>query len=272
MTLILLVAIGDGIAFLHPLRIIMGLIYVLFVPGYCLTTALFPRIKDLDTVERLGLSIGFSVASVSIQALVLDWLYLGLYPWSILFSEFGIIGCFIAITIWRRSQLPVDVIYVPRISWQPSWNSLVTSNRRLYYLLMTGLVASGLVAWVFLTPSYDQSVTEFYILGSQGLVENYPYQVRFNDEVRVNVGVINREKRELKYHFEVWVMDNLNLDRRERVMQSNYFLLRPGEKFEHSVSWHMPWVGEDQEVELLLFYDNDSKPSRQLRMWINVRE
>lgn len=272
MILILLKILGDEITFLQPLRVILGLAYVLFVPGYCLTTALFPRMNDLESVERLALGIGFSVASVSILALVLDWLHLGLYPWPILLGEFGMIVLFIGVTLWRRSQLPPDVIYTPGILRRLSWSSLPLSNRRLPYILMVSLVISGLAAWAFLTPTADQFVTEFYILGSDKLVTDYPYQVGHNDEVRVNVGVINREKSELQYHFEVWVTDNLNANRRKLVFRSDPFSLRPGEKYENSVSWHMPWAGEDQKVELLLFDGHNSAPARQLRMWINVRE
>jgi uncharacterized membrane protein len=243
---------------------------VLFVPGYCLTTALFPRKSDLNSLERVGLSIGFSVASVAVLALVLDWLQLGLYPGPILLGELGMVGIFIAVTLRRRSQLPPDVVYTLSISPPLPLNSSPISKRRFYYLLILGLVASGLATWVFLTPIADQSATEFYILGSKGLVEDYPYQVGLSDEVRVNVGITNREKNQLNYHFEVWVTDDLNVGRRERLMKSDSFLLRPGEKFEQTVSWHMPWVGDDQKVELLLFNNNASKPSRQLRMWINV--
>lgn len=268
--LILLITLGEEITLLHLLRVILGLAYVLFVPGYCLTTALFPRINDLEIVERLGLGIGFSVASVSVLALVLDRLHMGLHPWSILLGEFGMTGLFIAVTLWKRSRLPSDVIYIPRISWQLSRTVLSISNHRLYYLLMAGLIISVLAVWVFLTPISGRSVTEFYILGSEGLIEKYPYQVRLNDIVRVNVGVINREKSELNYHFEVWVTDGLHPENRVRVERSQVFLLQPGEKFEQPISWHMPWVGDDQKVELLLFYKSEITPSRRLQMWINV--
>ena len=271
-TLFLLVAFGERITILQPLRILLGLIYVLFIPGYCLTTTLFPRINDLDSIERLGLSIGFSVAFVSILALVLDWLHWGLYPWPILLSQLGLIGLSIALTLWRRSQLSLDVVDIPKISWRSSRNFGSVANRRLYSVLMIGLITLGLAVWAFLTPMSDRYATEFYILGSEGLVEGYPSEIKLNDEVQVNIGVINRENSELNYHFEVWVTDNLNLDKRKRVMLSDSFSLRPDEKIERSVSWYMPWVGEDQKIELLLLYDDELEPSRELDMWINVRE
>ena len=39
-------------ALLAFVRLALGLAYVLYVPGYCLTAALFPRTEDLDGIER----------------------------------------------------------------------------------------------------------------------------------------------------------------------------------------------------------------------------
>jgi len=197
----------------------------------------------------------------------MEW---GLFLWPILIIEFGMTGFFTALASLRRWLLSVEVVYVPRIEWQPWWNSQSTSRRRLYKALMVGLLL--VAAWILLTPAHNQTATEFYILGSEGSVGYYPYQVGRNDEVRVNIGVINRETRELNFHFEIWVTDSLNPNRRERVVKSDSFSLKRGEKYEDSIYWYMPWVGEDQIVELLLFYNDDSVPSRQLRMWINVQE
>lgn len=40
---------------------------VLFVPGYCLSLALYPRKEDLDRLERIVLSFGFGIAATSIM-------------------------------------------------------------------------------------------------------------------------------------------------------------------------------------------------------------
>ncbi len=48
---------------LEALRIIVGSILVLFVPGYALTKALFGK-KELDAIETLTLSVALSIAVV----------------------------------------------------------------------------------------------------------------------------------------------------------------------------------------------------------------
>ena len=273
--LLVLVALGEQLAALQPLRIILGLAYTLFVPGYCLTTALFPKVGDLDSIERIGLSIGLSIALVSFLALVLDRLPWGLHLWPILLGEYSMTVLFTAVALWRRSQLAEGVAYASAQTWQPGswWKSLPIIERRLYQIVaVVLLLISEIAALAFLVPSPDQFMTEFYILGSDGLAEGYPYQVAPGDKVTVTTGVVNREKSAYSYRYEVWVIDNFHPERRKLVMPSEAFLLRPGEKYERSASWHMPWAGDDQKVEFLLFYNNDLTPSRQLRMWINVRE
>lgn len=66
-------------------RYILGSFFVLFLPGYSLTKALFPTkvpiptsTKELDNIERLALSIGLSLALVPITGLLLNYT-----PWGI---------------------------------------------------------------------------------------------------------------------------------------------------------------------------------------------
>ena len=41
-----------------PIRVVLGLPIVLFLPGYALIATLFPRKDDLDGIERIALSFG----------------------------------------------------------------------------------------------------------------------------------------------------------------------------------------------------------------------
>jgi uncharacterized membrane protein len=263
----------QGILLFQLLRIVLGLLYILFIPGYCLTTAIFPRAHDVVHVERLGLSIGFSIACVSVLALILNRLPWGLSFWPILLSEYMIIGLFAAVTIWRRSQLRLGAASTIESTWQLRrwWNSLSVFEQRLYKILAGGmLVTLGLAILTFWLPTSGKFVTEFYILGKDGFIENYPYKMSIDDPVTVTIGVVNHERAESKYRIEVWITDSLNGEHQVRVTPSPEFLLQPGEKYEQPVSWHMRQVGDDQKVELLLFYKDNIAPYRRLQMWINV--
>ena len=63
---------------IKPLRYVFGTIYVLFIPGYVLIEALYPREKDLKPLERMALSIGLSLAIIPLIGLLLNYT-----PWGI---------------------------------------------------------------------------------------------------------------------------------------------------------------------------------------------
>ena len=60
------------------LRYAVGSLFVLYLPGYSLIEALYPKKEDLAPLERLSLSIGLSLALVPLVGLVLNYT-----PWGI---------------------------------------------------------------------------------------------------------------------------------------------------------------------------------------------
>jgi len=65
-------------------RYILGSIFVLWLPGYAFIKALFP-LKELDSIERVALSIGTSLALVPITGLLLNYT-----PWGIRITPIAI--------------------------------------------------------------------------------------------------------------------------------------------------------------------------------------
>ena len=59
-------------------RYIFGSVFVLYIPGYSLIEALYPKEEELKPIERLALSIGLSLALVPLVGLVLNYT-----PWGI---------------------------------------------------------------------------------------------------------------------------------------------------------------------------------------------
>ncbi len=60
------------------LRNVVGTLFVLYLPGYSVVEALYPRRSDLDGLERLALSVGLSLALVPLMGLGLNYT-----PWGI---------------------------------------------------------------------------------------------------------------------------------------------------------------------------------------------
>jgi hypothetical protein len=80
---------------LNVLRWVLGSIFVLYLPGFSLIQLLFPKGKDIDSLERFALSIGLSLALVPLIGLVLNYT-----PWGIRFAPIvASLGTFTVVTL-----------------------------------------------------------------------------------------------------------------------------------------------------------------------------
>jgi uncharacterized membrane protein len=98
-----------------PVRIILGLILVLFLPGYALIATLFPRKDDFDGVERIALIFGLSIAISPLLGLALNYTPFGirLSPVLIVLSVFTVSLALCAYV--RRYKIPEEDRFVVEI-------------------------------------------------------------------------------------------------------------------------------------------------------------
>jgi uncharacterized membrane protein len=85
------------------IRNIFGMILVVFLPGYSLTMALFPR-SEIDNIERTALSIGLSLAMTAIVGLILNYTPMGISLQPITLSLLGISIVLALVGVRRRNQ------------------------------------------------------------------------------------------------------------------------------------------------------------------------
>jgi hypothetical protein len=93
------------------LRNVLGIIFVLWLPGYTFTKALFPvrmpirtSTENLETIVRIALSLGMSIALVPIIGLLLYYTPLGLSVTPIVLSLFALTFVFATVAIAREHQ------------------------------------------------------------------------------------------------------------------------------------------------------------------------
>ena len=84
------------------LRVVLGLPFILFFPGWVTVSALFPEKRGLDFLERVAISFGLSIAIVPLLGLALNYTWyanpkLGIRLWTVLPSLYIYI-----ITIFRH--------------------------------------------------------------------------------------------------------------------------------------------------------------------------
>jgi hypothetical protein len=94
-----------------PVRILLGLPFVLFFTGYVSICALFPIKEELDIIERLAFSTGLSIAITSLIGLLLNYTPFGIRVYSVIFSLFSFIFLVSIVAIYRRRKIvsPGDV-------------------------------------------------------------------------------------------------------------------------------------------------------------------
>lgn len=85
------------------LRYVLGIILVLWLPGYSLTKALFPE-KEIDNIERTALSIGMSLALVPIIGLILHYTPWGIETTPVTLSLLALTAIFATAAIIREHQ------------------------------------------------------------------------------------------------------------------------------------------------------------------------
>lgn len=87
------------------LRWVFGAAFVLFLPGFSFVEMLFPRDADLDSIERLALSVGLSLALVPITGLLLNYTPFGIRLNPIVASIALLTLLFISVGSFRRYWL-----------------------------------------------------------------------------------------------------------------------------------------------------------------------
>jgi len=251
----------------NVLRIILGLPFVLFFPGYTLITALFPRRNTLDSIERVALSFGLSIAVVPLIGLILNYT-----PWGItLYSILICLTIFIVVTSliawYRRHRLAeVERFTVSFNLSLPLWRGQGFVDKVLSIILIAAILgAIGTLSYVIATPKVAEKFTEFYVLGLAGKAIDYPREMKVGEEGRVLGGIINQEHETLNYWVEVRV-DGV------RNNQAGPLELGHDEKWEEIVSFTPDRAGDSQKVEFLLYKNGEREPHLKLHLWVNVKE
>ena len=242
---------------------------VLFIPGYVLTAALFPRKNDIDGTERVALSFGLSIAVIPLIGLLLNFISeIKLFPILLTLYIFTIV--LVIIAAYRRDKLPdTERFFVPFHNFLYTINEEFNSSKSrtdiiLTIILIFSIVLSiGMVAYVITTPRIGEKFTEFYILGPDGKAENYPSQLKYNSPASVLVGVVNQEYTPLSYTLEV-ALNN-------KVLSKTVIRLNHNETWENNMTFIPESYGTDMKLEFLLFKENSvTAPYRDLHLWVNV--
>jgi uncharacterized membrane protein len=256
-----------GVIFLvpgSPARIVLGLPFVLFFPGYVLVAALYPRRDDLDGVERIALSLGLSLAVVPLIGLVLNYTPWGIRLTPILLSLAVFITVCSGAAARQRMRLsaaerfPADIRPVLQAARSLPWAGMAMAVAVIGILLFAGFRFGVLGG-----SRVGEPFTEFYVLGPGGKAEGYPRRLLVGEPSQVILGVINHEGRPARYKVDIQAGSN-------RLSSFGPFALEDGEKREDRVGISVGHPGKRIKIEFVLYMEGTQVPYRRLHLWVDV--
>jgi Predicted membrane protein len=257
------------------IRTALGLPLLLFLPGYALIAMLFPEKSGLEGMERIALSIAMSVSVVPLIGLALGQTSWGIHEIPLLTSFSGFTLTMLVIAYIRRSRLPADKAF--EVSFRTLAFNLIsgaeprskTEKSLRIILALFFLILIGTGAYVVLVPQEKNPYTEFYILGTNGMANNYTTQYIQGESGNYTIGIANHEYKTMNYTMEVR-LENKSLPLPENLQ---HIKLDHNTTLEEPLKITPPFEGNNMKLEFLLFNETEKNvPYKDLHLWINVKK
>lgn len=208
------------------LQMVLGLPFLLFIPGYLFFLSIIPEhsaISKIDAVHKIGISIGLSMALVSLDGILLFYTPLGFTLTSIVSSLVLIVLVCGIVALYRRRKFNEQNRFVLSLT-VPSLMLKSNIDKVLVLILFVAIFLTLLTAvLISVLPTKQESFTEFYILGSSGTTIDYPKNITLGETSNVTIGLINQEHKIIDYTIEVWLINQTqDYDNETTTLQSTY--------------------------------------------------
>jgi uncharacterized membrane protein len=212
-----------------PIRVTLAIVLVAFLPGYALSTFIFPaqrsrRIKweciksaaaskparaGLTTVERLAVSFALSLTIGPIVGLILPASGLSFEPTVVLDALSLAVIIFSGLGIVRRLSIPKDDRYVPNFgAWADTVGQEISSDSPVdlvlnAILVVTIVLAASSLTFALVAPQNGSSYTSTYLLSEDGegqlAATNWPRNFTRGEREQLTLVVENHEHARIKY-------------------------------------------------------------------------
>lgn len=287
-------------------QVVLGTLAVLFIPGYALVTALFPRSNsgvfavsgteryeingEVTLVERFVLAVALSVCIVPLVGIGMNYTPQGIRIGMVIRSIGFITISLSCIALIRRFTLS------PEERFNPSVKGLLFSPVSVARQLRTGsivtiLLAGGLVlaatgiGFAVVGVDYGERFTEFYLATEDPetgdlVAGGYPDQVTRGESESVQVGISNNEGRTVEYTTVVLlqsISENGEIQATQR-LDAFRVTLEDNETVVRTQEIRPELAGEDLRVTFLLYKGSPPNAEevgtdtayRQAHFWIDV--
>ena len=197
-------------------RTVLGLIVILFIPGYLLIFVLFPSKKTeegINVIERITLSFGTSMAIVGLIGFAiliisgkieLEYALLSIFIFEISMGVASLYRWFIT----SPDERIVVSINVSLTKIKDGFKFNGKLDKLLIVVLITlMLITVTLFIFVITKPRTGGEFTGFYLFGSDRSITNLPNNINSGENVTIIIGVTNHEYQTISYTIEVWLIN-----------------------------------------------------------------
>jgi uncharacterized membrane protein len=249
-----------------PFRVALALAVVLFFPGWSLISTLFPQREPFAPVERIALGLGLSIAMVPLFGIALHMSPWGIRPTSIIaFLTIWNLTWAAAAWLRRRRTMPEERA---EVRWGPVW-AWVRKPRRPFDFVVGALLVSsalamvGVIAWRIQNQPLGKAYTEFYVLGAEWMLQDYPSTLRVGDPQEFNVGIVNHEGLATSYSIKAFLTGS-------EVGSVNGLTLEDEEAWRGTVTVTPTAPGDTLKLEFYLYRDPGSEVYHDLHLYVDV--
>ena len=273
-----------------PVRSIIGLFFLLVLPGYVSVAALFPSRGGIDAIERIGLSLGLSIAIFPLIGLGEYYVFSALEFEKLEFALAGFV-IIVAFVAWqRRMNLPEDERFVIDLELNLTVRGMAFVDRLLLIGIVIVAAASLIMLSVILAaPKSEEAFSEIGLLGPTGDIGGYPLNLALNQTGTVSVSVGSHEDAEMRYSLVILLQhenatganithwnDGNPFDGVQSLdgglgMAYN-FTLKPSEYMNSTYDFSVAQNGT-YKLRFMLFYEGQDflgEPSREGWIWVNI--
>ena len=250
----------------EPVRIALGLLLVLFFPGYVLISAMYPRKAQLTGIERVALGLGLSLAVVPLLGLALNF-----SPWGIrltpIILTMSVWNLVLVVVAWRQRRLVepeerFEITLAPFVAW--AGKPRRPADLALGLILTLAVVAVvGVLAWKVQQPRPEDAFTQFYVLGEQGKLQDYPVDLRVGVAQGYNVGVANHENETMTFTIRAFLGDvqagSLDLQ-----------ALEDGQTWDGEINVTPTALSKSQKLEFRLYRGPADSVYRSVHLFVDV--
>ena len=199
---------------------VFGFLLSSFVLGYVLFSAVFPERPQTLAFEGFSLREDLRRSPTVAERLLISVLLSFAITSMIVLSDFAFgvstgygveldlaLSCLILLlpAYTRRVALDEEDRFIIDVDFDvPSWRGLSMTGKISFIVVAIGSIFSSAIMGVAVQiDETKEPFTEFYILGSEGVIDDYPDDLSVGETGKLFIGVANKEGEDIDYTIEV---------------------------------------------------------------------